>query len=195
MRRRHRFPSLSAALGSVPFRGRPDRRRQAAILAAASLAMLGVGFATIAKPVPLLVYNGSASVPLGFYRVVHDMADRPIAVGDLVLATAPEPARRLAAERGYLPANVPLVKRVAARAGDLVCADSGITVINGRVAADTLLIDGQGRPLPAWRGCRILRQGEIFLLVENVRASFDGRYFGPITTDAIIGRLVPLWTW
>lgn len=195
MHRLYRFHRLSIARHSLRLRGRADRRRRAAILAVATAAAFGIGFGTIAKPAPLLVYNGSASVPLGFYRVVHDMAVRPMAAGDLVLAIAPEAARRLAAVRGYLPADVPLVKPVAARAGDLVCADSGIVIINGRVAADTLLIDGKGRPLPAWHGCRTLHHSEIFLLASKVRASFDSRYFGPITTDAIIGRLIPLWIW
>jgi type IV secretory pathway protease TraF len=29
--------------------------------------------------------------------------------------------------------------------------------------------------------------------MEGVADSFDGRYFGPVTTAAIVGRLVPLW--
>jgi type IV secretory pathway protease TraF len=28
----------------------------------------------------------------------------------------------------------------------------------------------------------------------QIRDSFDGRYFGLISTDQIIGRAVPLWT-
>jgi hypothetical protein len=30
---------------------------------------------------------------------------------------------------------------------------------------------------------------------RDVPASFDSRYFGPVASDAIVGRLVPLWTW
>jgi conjugative transfer signal peptidase TraF len=168
------------------------QRRRAPILALSLFAAIGLGLPELAKPLPLIVYNASASVPLGFYRVA---VDAPITRGDLVLAHLPEAAARLAADRGYVPLSVPVVKRVAALGGDLVCADSGIVVINDRVAADTLLIDREGRPLPAWHGCRTLAPGEIFLLTENVPASFDGRYFGPISSDLIISRLVPLWTW
>jgi type IV secretory pathway protease TraF len=53
----------------------------------------------------------------------------------LVLAHLPESAARLAADRRYLPMSVPVVKRIAAVADDLVCADSGIVVINEHVAA------------------------------------------------------------
>lgn len=171
---------------------RDPRQSRAPLLAASLLAILGLGVPELATPLPRLVYNASASAPLGFYRVY---ASDPIGKGDLVLAHLPEPAARFAADRRYLPPSVPVVKRVAALAGDLVCANSGVVVINDRVAADTLLIDREGRPLPAWEGCRVLAPGEVFLLMENVPASFDGRYFGPISSAAVIGRLMPLWTW
>jgi conjugative transfer signal peptidase TraF len=162
------------------------------LLAASLLAVLGLGLPMLTEPVPRLVYNATASAPLGFYRLISaDRLDR----GDLVLAHLPSAAARLAADRGYLPLSVPVVKRVAALAGDLVCADSGIVVINDRIVAETFPIDRDGRPLPAWHGCRTLAQGEVFLLMADVPASFDGRYFGPIPSAAIIGRLVSLWTW
>lgn len=171
---------------------RDPRGRRKSILALSLFAGIGLRLPELAEPLPLIVYNASASAPLGFYRVD---TGKPITKGDLVLAHLPETAARFAADRGYAPLTVSVVKRVAALAGDLVCADSGIVVINDRVAADTLLIDREGRPLPAWHGCRVLAPGEVFLLTENIPASFDGRYFGPISSRAVIGKLVPLWTW
>ncbi|MGB8843385.1 MAG: S26 family signal peptidase [Aliidongia sp.] len=162
------------------------------LLAATLVAAFGIGLPMIGGPVPRLIYNGSASAPLGFYRLVPDT---PITRGDLVLARLPAPAARLAAERGYLPRSVPVVKRVAALADDNVCAESGNVIINGRIAARVLPVDGAGRPLPAWQGCRTLDSDEFFLLMADIPASFDGRYFGPVSAMAIIGRLVPLWTW
>lgn len=168
------------------------RQCRAPLLAASVLAVLGLGLPTLTKPAPFLVYNASASAPLGLYRLVTaDRIDR----GDLVLSHLPSAAARLAADRHYLPLSVPVVKRIAGLAGDLVCADSGIVVINDRIVAETLLVDRAGRPLPAWRGCRMLAHGEVFLLMADVPASFDGRYFGPTLSAEIIGRLVPLWTW
>jgi conjugative transfer signal peptidase TraF len=101
--------------------------------------------------------------------------------------------RQLAAERGYLPQNVPLVKRVAAASDDIVCAAGDAISINGRVVAERLARDRLGRPLPTWSGCHLLDGAEAFLLMEGVSDSFDGRYFGPVPTADIIGRLVPLW--
>ena len=171
-------------------RRRPRRRRSTISLMSLGVAALSV--AGILQPTPRLVWNASASAPLGLYWVGRDEV---ISRGDLVLAELPDAFRRLAADRGYLPSGVPVVKHVAATYDDFVCANSGIVVINNRVAADTLLIDRQGRPLPAWDGCRALAEGEVFLLNEGVPGSFDGRYFGPIKSTAIIGRLAPLWSW
>jgi len=97
-------------------------------------------------------------------------------------------------QRGYLPAGVPLVKRIAAMAGDTVCAQGDSIFIDGQSVAVRLSADGEGRPLPSWRGCRTLDQGEVFLLMEGVRTSFDGRYFGPTSISNIVGRLDALWT-
>lgn len=158
------------------------------VLGLAGLGLLG--FATFGRPAPLVIYNASASAPIGFYYV---LPPQPIRRGDLVLAHTPESVRQLAAARHYLPADVPLVKRVAAVAGDTVCAIHRAVTIDGRHVAEQLAADRLGHPLPDWSGCRTLRTGQIFLLMEGVPDSFDGRYFGPIPVRAVIGRLVPLW--
>jgi type IV secretory pathway protease TraF len=53
--------------------------------------------------------------------------------------------------------------------------------------------DSQGRPLPDWQGCRLLGMSAVFLLMPDVASSFDGRYFGPVSRSAILGKLRPLW--
>jgi conjugative transfer signal peptidase TraF len=157
-------------------------------LGVVALALLALG----GPSRPILIYNASASAPVGLYRV---LPARPVRLGDLVLASTPGTVRSLAAERGYLPGSVPMVKRVAALSGDTVCAMSGAVTIDGRRVADQLLADRRGRPLPVWSGCRILDDDEAFLLMEDAPDSFDGRYFGPVRTSAIIGTLEPLWIW
>jgi conjugative transfer signal peptidase TraF len=157
----------------------------------ATLGSAGLAAGAFRSPTPYIVWNASASAPLGLYSVARTTG---LKTGDLVLAWAPESARRLADERGYLPSTVPLTKRVAAVTGDTVCASERRILINGNVAATLLAADRQGRPLPSWTGCRDLAADEIFLLMAEVPQSFDGRYFGPIHTSAILGKLVPLWT-
>lgn len=160
----------------------------------AMMAVLGIaalGSTEIAHPMPRLVWNVTASAPVGLYRVEAAVA---LQRGDFVLAWLPDAVRELAAERAYLPANVPLVKRVAALAGDTICREQARVTINGIAAATARRADSRGRSLPQWNGCRTLGQKEVFLLMPTVPDSFDGRYFGPIATSSIIGKLVPLWT-
>jgi len=69
--------------------------------------------------------------------------------------------------RGILPPSVPLVKQIAASGGDEVCRSdepNGTIAINGKVVAETYEKDRDGRPLPAWKGCMKLIEGEFFLL-------------------------------
>jgi len=170
-------------------RRRRVHRRPRAVLVLTLFGLGLIGLATLARPAPWLVWNASASAPIGLYRV---LPSKPIR-GDLVLVRTPSSVRQLAAERGYLPQNVPLVKRVAALDGDIVCARDDEISVNGRAVAERMARDRLGRPLPGWSGCHLLDGDEAFLLMETVADSFDSRYFGPIPTTAIIGRLVPLW--
>ena len=170
-------------------RRRRVRGRPRAVLALTLFGLGLIGLAALVRPAPWLVWNASASAPIGLYRVLPGNAVR----GDLVLVRTPNSVRQLAAERGYLPQNVPLVKRVAALDGDVICAAGDAISVNGRVVGERLLHDRFGRLLPAWSGCRLLDGGEVFLLMEGVSDSFDGRYFGPVRRAAIIGRLLPLW--
>jgi len=160
------------------------------ILAAAVSGLALIGFSAFADPAPRLVWNVSASAPIGLYRVVFGEVKR----GDLVLVRPSEMIARFAAERGYLPLGTPLVKRIAALSGDDVCAFKDAVIVNGRVVARRLEKDGAGWLLPRWNDCRELAGDELFLLMEDVQDSFDSRYFGPVSAVNVIGRLVPLWT-
>lgn len=151
----------------------------AALLAASAGARLPI----------LLVWNASASAPLGLYAVRSGALPRR---GDMVVAWVPGPARSLAAARQYLPANVPLVKRVAAAPGDRLCARGPDIRINGRLVAKRLERDRSGRPMPWWTGCRRLEANELFLLTDSPQ-SFDGRYFGVTRKSDIVGSAGLLW--
>jgi len=166
---------------------RSRRRRAIGWIALLSVALT----ATIALPPrPRLLWNASASTPIGLYRIG---ALNNLATGDMVAANVPASWRALAATRRYIPLEVPLVKRIAAEPGDTVCAIGSVITINDRRIARRRRRDGYGRPMPWWRGCRVLRHGALFLLGDDP-ASFDGRYFGAVEHRDIIGRAWPLWT-
>lgn len=153
------------------------------------LCLVVIGSA-IAPPTPRLVWNASASAPLGLYRVSPATVPRR---GDMALARVPLAYRRLAAVRHYLPENVPLVKRVAGSSGDRVCAAGALLTVNGTIVARRLSHDQHGRAMPRWRGCRVLRAGEYLLLMVERPDSFDGRYFGVTSGADMIGQARLLW--
>jgi conjugative transfer signal peptidase TraF len=159
------------------------------VLAATAVAT-GVASTLLWPPRPVLLWNASPSSPIGLYAV---SSPKHLRVGDVALAWAPAPVRRLAAARQYLPADVPLVKRVAALAGDRVCAKGKIIFVNDRAAALRRDRDPSGRPMPWWSGCRVLRPGELLLLSRDAPHAFDGRYFGVSRTSQIIGKARLLW--
>lgn len=167
------------------------RRRPVLIAGGIGLALLGLAAALdfMGPLAPRVVWNASASAPIGLWRI-HPGAR--IRTGDMVLATTPASVRQLAAQRHYLPANVPLLKRVAARDGDEVCALGQGIFVNGRWIGERRIVDRQGRPLPRWSGCELLRNGRLFLLMD-APDSFDGRYFGPVDEAAVIGKATALW--
>jgi conjugative transfer signal peptidase TraF len=142
-------------------------------------------------PAPRLIWNFSPSMPVGLYRVYPGALPER---GATVIAWTPKPYRGLAAERRYLPENVPLVKRVAGMPGDRICAAATAITLNGAQVATRLKADAAGRPMPWWQGCRTLAKGEYFLLLADVPASFDGRYFGITRRADIIGLAHLLWS-
>lgn len=138
-----------------------------------------------------LIWNASASTPIGFYSV--EPAKR-LEVTDLVAVAAPQPIASFLADGGYLPRDTPLLKRVLGLPGQTVCRSGVLISVDGVAMGTALQRDRIDRPLPDWQGCRIIADGEVFLMNWDVPDSLDGRYFGPIPASAVIGRAVPLWT-
>ena len=163
-----------------------------AVLSACGLAALA--WACFVQPLPRLIYNPSNSVAVGWYRLdpLQHQSLR-LEVGSVVLTTLPPDAANLAAQRGYLPNHIPLLKRVGAVAPQHVCIVTGQVRIDGASVGKTLAADRLGRPLTSWSACRQLQPGELFLLSITNPASFDSRYFGPVNVSDVIGIAHPLW--
>lgn len=160
-------------------------------LAAMLAATVLIAAPVVTRPAPRLIWNASASVPIGLY--LANPADG-IDLGDLVAATPPAALAPLLSERGYLPLGVPLIKRVQALPSARVCRIGLVITVDGVPLGAARDRDRAGRDLPVWRGCRLLAEGEVLLMNRDVPDSLDGRYFGPSPTSSIIARLVPIWT-
>jgi conjugative transfer signal peptidase TraF len=146
-----------------------------------------------------LWFNSSASLPRGLYVLGDGGGARP---GDLVLACPPAAFARLALARGYLRrggcpgGSRPLGKVLLAVAGDRVEVDAGAVAVDGRRLPGTAsaAADLAGRVLPrVAAGARRVAVGEVWLVSPHPR-SIDSRYFGPVGSSQVLGRLVPVLT-
>ncbi|HBN8432897.1 S26 family signal peptidase [Pseudomonas aeruginosa] len=183
--------------GSAP---RPRSRLRARIVLAGLTAcgLAALAWAAFVSPLPRLTHNPSDSVAVGWYRIEPfdpriASLPRPLSVGSIVLVPLPAEAAALAAQRGYLPTRVPLLKRVGAVTPQHVCIVAGQVRIDGVPSAAVLPADRLGRPLPSLQLCRRLEPGELFLLSMTNPASFDSRYFGPVGASTVIGVAHPIW--
>ena len=164
-----------------------SRARYVMATAAALAIMLASGVPTA----PRLVWNASASVPIGFYAI--SPADR-IEVPDLVAVMPPEPIASFMVQRGYVGRDVPLLKHVLGLPGQRVCRNGREITVDAVPLGEARDRDSQGRDLPVWQGCREIAEGEVFLMNLDVSDSLDGRYFGPLPASTVIGRATPLFT-
>lgn len=159
------------------------------VMAAYFAAMATIIIAFV-HPLPRLIWNASASVPVGLYHLRSSSWPK---VGDLVAVLPPKALGAYLAKRHYLPVGVPMLKHVSAVAGQRVCRAGSRVTVDGKYLGDARARDRLGRALPIWVGCHSLTADDIFLMNPDVPDSFDGRYFGPLPAATIIGRLSPIW--
>lgn len=185
-----------------------SRRWRAAL---AGIRVLGkAGFILLVTLFVLLVagtlagarFNLTRSLPVGLYWAVEQPIERKAYVR---FCPPREGVFALAMERGYLsdwggecPHGFPLIKRVAAIAGDSVEASDANVRVNGEPLPlsrfhDT---DGQGRPMPRpGRDRKQLRASELWVMSDTNDRSFDSRYFGPIDRAWVKEVITPVLTW
>lgn len=163
---------------------------RAIILSGIGIVAIAAG-ASAALPSPLLLYNPSPSVPVGYYV---RSGERP-GKGKLIAFHVPKLGLPYAEKHMPYVVRGSIIKKVVADAGDHVCttADNRLA-INGKVIAPIADRDSHGRPLPRWTGCRTLGAGEYFVFSDRIANSYDSRYYGPVKTEQIIGTFRPIYT-
>ncbi|MDB5402709.1 MAG: traF [Rhodopila sp.] len=145
--------------------------------------------------------NDTTSMPRGLWQVSGVAA--PLRRGQIVTVCLPDTASsRVAVARGYLDAGTcsggyePLVKPIAAVAGDLVTVTPQGVNVDGRLVDNTAqrVRDSAGRPLrPFPPGVYPVMPGQVWLLSGHDGRSFDSRYFGPVPVTNVRGLARPLW--
>ena len=107
-------------------------------------ATLGVAVTAFVPTPTLIVWNASASAPIGFYAV--EAAGR-LEVPDLVVVKPPQSLARFMVKRGYIGHGVPLLKHVLGLPGQRVCR-----------AGRTITVDGAEMGQALVRDCACLRE-------------------------------------
>jgi conjugative transfer signal peptidase TraF len=158
---------------------------------ATSLAALATAASAFFHPLPRIIWNASASVPIGLYAV-HPVGT--LEITELVIVRPPVALAQFLADRHYLPIGAPMLKRVLALPGQTVCRVDHAITVDGIAMGDALDRDARGRPLPVWQGCQRIPNGQVFLMNWQSGHSFDGRYFGLLPSTTIAGRADPVWT-
>lgn len=123
-------------------------------------------------------------------------------VNDIILFTPPSQLQDIVARNGGKLSNRDLfVKRVAASPGDSVTVGpdgsatvNGHDVIGGRrdlcETEPLRLIEKYIQPTPG----QVIEEGEVFVLGDCSSVSVDSRVWGPLGSDAIVGKpIVRLW--
>ena len=140
-----------------------------------------------------LRFNTTPSMPVGIWRVTPR---GEIARGAIVTACPAAREARRYLRPGDCPLGVePLVKPVAAVAGDVVTVSSAGVAVNGLPVAHTaqLARDSAGRSLQAVPAGRYrVAPGTVWLLSGHDPRSFDSRYFGPVPISAIRAVMRPV---
>ncbi|MGN8248652.1 conjugative transfer signal peptidase TraF [Pseudomonas sp. SMV7] len=154
-----------------------------------------------------LVLNGGArinitsSFPPGIYWVVDKTPEK----GDLVMFCPPRrPVFDLAHARGYLSSGpcpggyMRMIKRLVAVPGDEVLIGSAGVSVNGHLQArsEPLSRDPSGRRMPHPVSAHFrLAEGEVLMLSDYSRLSFDGRYFGAVPQVQLDEVIRPWLVW
>ncbi len=153
----------------------------------AGIAAIGLVAAASATNPDAVHYNGTPSMPVGFYLRAPGEVER----GAIVTLRAVDVAPDYAAARNFTDPGDRFLKRVVGAAGDVVCASGAEITLNGARVAERQARDAAGRALPAWSGCVTLDQTHVFLLGDTPD-SFDGRYWEPVRRDRIEGVWRPM---
>ena len=140
-----------------------------------------------------LVINTTKSFPPGIYMKTHG----PVHRGDLVLV-CPEDneVNRYGRDHGFISYGVCpgrygyLIKRIVGSEGDLVEFSGEVVRVNGIPLKNS----ARQPSIPSRMDGSVKLYEEVLVMSEHP-LSFDSRYFGVVSADAICTPLKPLITW
>jgi conjugative transfer signal peptidase TraF len=162
-------------------------KNQKAMLALATFGIAFLAVKPLINPLPLVIWNTSDSVPVGLYLI----SKRQPSIGEIAIIKPAEWVQVYASSRGYLPKDVWLLKPIYAVHPTIVCRFGRYVFVNGKHVAKAKFMDKIGRVLPVWKGCKVLKPNQHFVLGHH-SDSFDSRYFGPVDKSQVVGTAFSL---
>lgn len=104
----------------------------------------------------------------------------------------PEDMKQYCYERGWMKKNEPLLKTVYALPGESYQITDNEIFVNNVKVGQVSKTDLKGLPLPQKKGEYIIAPGNFLPLATDKENSFDGRYFGDVSTELIISKVIPI---
>ncbi|WP_373829061.1 S26 family signal peptidase [Bacteroides heparinolyticus] len=123
-------------------------------------------------------FNVTPSVPLGIYRIYRIKPGEPIKKGDFVIYEIPEELQNLTSLRNT---DILSLKPVAATSDDIIEIKNQRIYINGEDYGKII----SNKNIPVFNGK--LNKEEV-LTLSKAENTFDGRYYGGIRKDRIVGK-------
>lgn len=145
--------------------------------------------------------NTTRSIPVGLYWKIESIAKKDSYV---VFCPPQKSVFDMAKERGYISAGYCpgqygyMMKKIMATENDVVKIAKNGVYVNGQFLKNSQKMkhDGGKRPMPQLVTPEIvLKKGEVLLMSDVSKTSFDARYFGVLNKTQIESVITPVITW
>ncbi len=136
-----------------------------------------------------LTFSVTKSMPRGLYLVIPA---KKIVRYDIVEFIPPSAALDFIREKLWVPQSGTIIKYVFAIADDHVCIRNQAIFINSQKIGTVYKTYAPNKLLPQTKICGKLKENQYLLLSTESERSFDGRYFGLVSSQNILGRAIPI---
>ena len=145
---------------------------------------------TIKKAGYHISYSATTSMPKGFYLIAPTSK---ISHNDIIEFIPRPEILEFIKEKKWIPKSGRILKYVFATPGDHVCIKNQKIWINGKKIARIYESYDENKLLPQTKICGKLKSDQYLPLSTMIDRSFDGRYFGAVSSKEILGRAIPIF--